>query len=416
MEFQEENFCEMTGSLLTELAVYLIRSDKETKQTESTLFSNSLHYEEDKIDKATPADYEEVSSAALSAVQPAQLDAVVSNLEETVVKPEDLHEYAKTNDVTLYDAVLSTAWTISPPTYGGTTIHMREERKNEWYVYIWEGLPDLAIDTTQWTKSYSSTRLDTVTTYYLGDPYTATRSRSSDAYQLGSQGGRLLQPAGFYASAEEVADLEVRKQDALPYPTNAIPYSAISGAPAPPSGSVTNRYPLFVIDLNPGETRFWNHIELKATTNNYASSHDNMLYFMGTTTNGTNTDDVVFIHDWCRLFILSKRADSDIRKWVRIRNTGDLNGYAPLALAIIVDPSMFRRNQGSEWLYEDNEELIWSYVRIGIEDAETDQDGRPCWRPVMPVKWYWRLPKWADERETQVDSSNVTPYVPPWNE
>ena len=52
MEFQEENFCEMTGSLLTELAVYLIRSDKETKQTESTLFSNSLHYEEDKIDKA----------------------------------------------------------------------------------------------------------------------------------------------------------------------------------------------------------------------------------------------------------------------------------------------------------------------------------------------------------------------------
>ena len=171
--------------------------------------------------------------------------------------------------------------------------------------------------------------------------------------------------------------------------------------------------PLFIIDLNPSESRYWEHIELKGTTNNYATAQENMLYFMATTTN-EDPNDILFIHDWCRLFILSKRADSDIRRWVRIKNTGDLDGYAPLALAIIIDPSsvMLRRDQGTEWLSENNKELIWSYVRIGHETTETDQDGNQTWRPVMPIKWYAEMPEWAKQENAPIDISDITPYEP----
>lgn len=171
------------------------------------------------------------------------------------------------------------------------------------------------------------------------------------------------------------------------------------------------RYPLFLLNLNPGEARVWNGVELKATTNNFDSS---LVFFAASATNGDNPS--VFNRDWCRLFVLTRRADSDIRRWVRIKNTAALDGYAPLVLAVLVDPDLLRRGQGTAWLRESNANLVWSYTRIGLASSETDQDGRACWRPAMPVRWYATLPEWANQPESAVDATDIVDYVAPWTE
>ena len=52
-EFQEDGFLEMSGSLLTELAVLLIRQTGTSAREKSyDLLSNRLHYESDKVEKA----------------------------------------------------------------------------------------------------------------------------------------------------------------------------------------------------------------------------------------------------------------------------------------------------------------------------------------------------------------------------
>jgi hypothetical protein len=200
------------------------------------------------------------------------------------------------------------------------------------------------------------------------------------------------------------------------------------------SGPVApKRYPLFIIDLNPGEARNWYHIELKASTNNFTrATASNMVFFTSSTCNETNgaSFKLPFEYDWCRLYVMSKRTNGgngDIRAWTRIRRTGDFinlthndgslgSTYAPLTLLVIVDPDKryFRRIPGfASWLREDNDEITWSYVRIGIEGAENDQDGKQCWRPIMPVRWYEKLPSWADAEPTVIDNSHITPYPVP---
>lgn len=135
----------------------------------------------------------------------------------------------------------------------------------------------------------------------------------------------------------------------------------------------SKKYPLFIIDLNPSETRYWTGVELKATTNNFVNNNENnMLFFTASAANGTTVPGINFTYDWCRLFVPSKRSNSDVRKWQRITNTSDLNGYAPLTMAILVDPTLFKRSQGDAWLSDDNEELTWSYTKIGLESEEKD--------------------------------------------
>lgn len=51
-EFQETGFLEMTGSLLTELMVLLIRQRVSTPEKSCDPLSNRLHYESDKVEKA----------------------------------------------------------------------------------------------------------------------------------------------------------------------------------------------------------------------------------------------------------------------------------------------------------------------------------------------------------------------------
>ena len=180
------------------------------------------------------------------------------------------------------------------------------------------------------------------------------------------------------------------------------------------SGAKKGKYPLFLIDLNPGETRLWTGIELKASTNNFT----NLNFFTSTYANETTSSEVTY--DWCRVYLLSKRANTDIRKWQRVKNTSfNDTGYAPLCVAIIVDPDMFKRSQtltSGDFLEEANDDLVWSYVRIGLTSSEKDQDGQSAWRPAMPVRWYEELPSWAKQESVVPNSENVTPYVAPWGQ
>ena len=178
-------------------------------------------------------------------------------------------------------------------------------------------------------------------------------------------------------------------------------YAPNAGASA--SSASEKKYPLFIIRLNEdAASPKFSDIELKATTNNYAT-FESMTFFAGTAVNGLDSSDYGFTPDWCRIYILSSKVDGDVRRWRRIRNTTDLGEYKPGDFAIIVDPAMFRRGQGDGWCSDQNEELTWSFVRLGSgaeDDAEKDADGTSqLWRPIMPVKWYSKLPAWADQDE-----------------
>jgi len=230
----------------------------------------------------------------------------------------------------------------------------------------------------------------------IGRSFTA--SRTIIGYTLGSQTNKVLASTNLESGVSAAV-------------VSNIAEAVVADA------TTSNRYPLFIIDLNPGEARRWQHVELKATTNNF--ENDGMTFFTGTTDNGIpNFSNIT--HDWCRVFIASKRADTDIRKWQRITCTGDLLGYAPLTLAIIVDPSSeFLRREASKadnaaWLYEGNTNLIWSYSRLDGNEHEQDQDGRQCWRMIMPTKWYAELPAWADVSAEPPDSTDIVDYVDPW--
>lgn len=161
------------------------------------------------------------------------------------------------------------------------------------------------------------------------------------------------------------------------------------------------RYALFLIHLNPNSASHpFSDIELKATTNNYYGS--SMMFYCASSVNGDpeRSGNPQWNHDWCRIYVLTSKVDSDVRRWKRIRNTTDLGSYNPREMAIIVDPSSqyLRRGQGSAWLKESNDELIWSYVRITASGPEMDEGGtKQLWRPTMPVKWYATLPEWANQ-------------------
>ena len=159
---------------------------------------------------------------------------------------------------------------------------------------------------------------------------------------------------------------------ALPnYPWGLTNCKFICGKDVDEESGANGKYPLFVIDLNPGTERIWTGLELKATTNNFNGvGIGSVPFYSATMANGTSLGD--YVYDWCRLYILSKRADTDIRKWIRITNTYDLNGYAPTSLAILVDPTLFKRGQDANWMKESNPELIWSYTKIGLNSREVD--------------------------------------------
>jgi hypothetical protein len=163
------------------------------------------------------------------------------------------------------------------------------------------------------------------------------------------------------------------------------------------------KYPMFIIDLNPNGSNKWFHVELKATTNNFGTAGiEGMTFFCATSVNGDYSLYQGVYPDWCKLFVLDSNADSDVRRWKAISNTADLalNNKSTGTLVIIVDPELLQRAQGTDWLYEGNDELIWSYVRIGHFEPEKTSDNKQRWRAIMPVRWYRQLPSWTNQGVT----------------
>lgn len=161
-------------------------------------------------------------------------------------------------------------------------------------------------------------------------------------------------------------------------------------------------YPLFIIDINSGQDCRWTDIELKGTTNNFVMTdapwHE--LVFWGATADNEIRGGSV-THDWCRIFVSGHYKVDDSRIWTRVSNFAELGDWVPKQVAILVcptDPDAIRRGQGSSWCNEANDELIWSYLRFDVTGPETDvQDGKAKWREIMPVKWYTRIPEWANQ-------------------
>jgi hypothetical protein len=213
----------------------------------------------------------------------------------------------------------------------------------------------------------------------------------------------VVQAGEFYVSRSYVTNQVTKLASALPSKediperlsqlTNDVGYVTSSQLES-------SSYPMFIIDLNPDGENKWFHIELKATTNNFSTTGlSGMTFFCATSINGDHTLYQGAYPDWCKIYVLDSNADSDVRKWTAISNTTELatNDKSTGSLVIIVDPELLQREQGTNWLYEGNDELIWSYVRIGHSEPEKTSDNRQRWRAIMPVRWYKKLPSWANQ-------------------
>ena len=163
------------------------------------------------------------------------------------------------------------------------------------------------------------------------------------------------------------------------------------------------KYALFIIPA----TAEFPDFELKASTNNYAKADGEAEPFCPFYASSTFNGNTTWAGDAFRLYACYSKlnSDGDARRWRRILNTLD-RGVASLdlpatAFAVIVDPALLGRDQGDAWLSDANDELVWNYLRISNSHPETeveDDDTSPwLWRPIMPVRWYAKLPAWANQ-------------------
>lgn len=169
------------------------------------------------------------------------------------------------------------------------------------------------------------------------------------------------------------------------------------------------RYAMFIIPLNDkayiGKTGHYCHFELKASTNNFSSAakfDDRMCFY----THSAFADQEILDNDRVLLFINHGGVDS--RSYIRISNTleGMQSGYCPSAIIAIVDASLLNpKHSDGTWLHEANNDLMWTYVRstdgiVEISSQAREQDvggGDFLWRPIVPVRWFDSLPKWAKQ-------------------
>ena len=163
------------------------------------------------------------------------------------------------------------------------------------------------------------------------------------------------------------------------------------------------RHALFVIDLNAENGGKWRSFELKASTNNFAKFSETVrtnTCYWGISDDADGFADAALplwpgrSLDRIRLYWLTARgaADRDPRAWTRIGSTLDISGANPRRIAALVSPELCY-DRG--WLGEENEEIVWCYLRCDASGPEKDTNGEQLWHPISPVKWYRNLPEWA---------------------
>lgn len=188
--------------------------------------------------------------------------------------------------------------------------------------------------------------------------------------------------------------------DSRPYVFNLTAYrGAIMRKPYAITTAKT--IPMFIIPVNDNYTegsKQYLDIELKASTNNFSSSvtsSKRLVYYCHTSiTNGPNTDNFMLFVENQNDSVIGSDGRSYVRRWSSIP-IGWMTTPAT-RYVLLINSGDFRRTDGS-WCREDNDELIWTYARTTLGSTERDDENGWVWRPISPVKWFSRLPKWADQ-------------------
>ena len=195
---------------------------------------------------------------------------------------------------------------------------------------------------------------------------------------------------GFSASAERVETEKITISNDLVVVSNATVGSMTIGGEARtnwPSGgtAVDGTYP--VIKLKLGEQ--WTDFEIKASTNNFTTDgvpgDDMVYYYISTGANSHSDDTNVFIY-------FTDDYQVDVRQWIKATNNTPIydqlvNPGASVLNYVYVYPSHDCMKDWSVWMSKTNKNLVWSWVRIGPVDFETNAVGTQIWSPVRPDSW-----------------------------
>ena len=175
---------------------------------------------------------------------------------------------------------------------------------------------------------------------------------------------------------------------------------ATNGVPVWTSGATSEkRVAMFIVPVNEGSPFTYKGFELKCSTNNFASAASESVKLQFYSQSEIADEGSGSTIDKMRLFACTSYFDdpSDRRSYSPIGNTIDYHNDL-YSVVVIVDVSCLKRHPegNGAWLSEDNEDLVWCYLRDTANDVEREElTTEPLWRPIAPVKWFKEVPKWA---------------------
>lgn len=193
--------------------------------------------------------------------------------------------------------------------------------------------------------------------------------------------------------------------------TNDLARIAHTGSYDDLSDIPAKRIAMFVVDVNYrllGNTSTATNsqmpylaFELKASTNNFAASDDDLKLQFYSHSDVANSGDPMGdpVMDRMRLYTCSHYDNLDYRAYKYIGNTFPTNWpYKLSRVVVLVDAGCLVRNPGGDWLREDNEDLVWCYVR-NLDNSLEYEPGtdKAWWKPIAPVRWFSRMPNWAEQ-------------------
>lgn len=197
---------------------------------------------------------------------------------------------------------------------------------------------------------------------------------------------------------------------------------------------ITNRYPMFILELNSDIAILENSVvkydytdylsfELKATTNNFFNegfAWTNKLN--GTTRIIPGMPDLDRTLFWASCYDVYNRnpsynecmrtfaADANANTLAQsIKNPGDArtlyrfenmfnnqyysnkNGSIPKYVVVIIDYAALlkRDKEKAKWLHDKNDNITWHFTRFSLSSAEKG------WNPCYPIRWFNKMPSWA---------------------
>ena len=172
------------------------------------------------------------------------------------------------------------------------------------------------------------------------------------------------------------------------------------------------RIAMFIIPVNNESTSIvYKGFELKASTNNFfigAEEFDKIQFYAQSTIADSRALGDYKDWDGMNLYILTGSSIGDWRSYKKIGNTQgaasrltdvvvlvDARCCASHWTGVTIGESFYG---GTDWLRDDNEDLVWCYCRQTANGYEKEPDlSNSLWRPIAPVKWFSEWPSWAGE-------------------